>query len=165
MKTFRRLAVILASLLLASFLNAQNPAATPNPQPPSVLFHNARIFDGVKQEVWGQADVLVQGNRIAKSPVVPSNPIPILGSSTGPDAHSCPASSMPIRISCWPRCPCKAAMVADLAYINLVAAKEAQATLLAASPPFATWEGLSSGSSAPSTRVSTPARVSILPAP
>jgi hypothetical protein len=39
------------------------------PQPFSVPFHNARMFDGVKETASGQGDVLVQENKNAQSPV------------------------------------------------------------------------------------------------
>lgn len=41
----------------------------PMPQPFSVPFHNARMFDGVKETASGQGDVLVQENKNAQSPV------------------------------------------------------------------------------------------------
>jgi hypothetical protein len=63
MKAFRCLEVLTVSLLLAPFLNVQSSAAPATP-PSSVLFHNVRIFDGVKNELWAPADVLVQGNTI-----------------------------------------------------------------------------------------------------
>jgi imidazolonepropionase-like amidohydrolase len=130
MKTFRWLAIILVPLLLNSFMNAQSPAAAPDQQPSSVLFHNARIFDGVKQEVWGPADVLVQGNKIAKISSTPITPdaetkvIEATGRTLMPGLIDDHAHIMLAAM------PLQAALTADIGYINLVAAKEAQATLL-----------------------------------
>lgn len=129
MKTFRWLAVTLTSLLLTPFLNAQS-APTPAPQPSSVLFHNARIFDGIRNELSGPADVLVQGNKIAKISSTPIHPDPdtkvidATGRTLMPgliDAHA------HIMLAAMPM---QAALTADVGYINLVAAKEAQATLM-----------------------------------
>ena len=128
MKNIRYLAVMIIPLLLTPFIHAQNAAA--NPQPPSVLFHNARVFDGVKEEVWGPADVLVQGNKIAKISTTPIHPdattkvIDGTGRTLMPgliDAHThIMLAALPMQV----------ALTADLGYINLVAAKEAQASLM-----------------------------------
>src|ERR1700727_2264343 len=122
MKTFRCLVVILSSLLLAPFMNAQS-AAPPTAQPSSVLFHNARIFDGIKNELSGPADVLVQGNKIAKISTTPIHPDPdtkvidATGRTLMPgliDAHyHIMLAAMPMQV----------AMTADVGYINLAAAK------------------------------------------
>ena len=129
MKNIRCLAVILGSLLLASCIHAQNPAA-PNPRPSSVLFHHVRILDGVKEEVWGPADVLVQGNKIATISIkpIPSDPDTKVIDGTGRtlmpgliDAHThIMLAALPMQV----------ALTADIGYINLVAAREAQATLM-----------------------------------
>jgi imidazolonepropionase-like amidohydrolase len=130
MKTFPSLAVLLVSLLLAPFVHAQGAAAASNPQPSSYLFHQVRVFDGVKQEVSGPADVLIQANRIAKISSTPISPdadtkvIDGTGRTLMPgliDAHA------HIMLAAMPM---QAALTADIGYINLVAAKEAQATLL-----------------------------------
>jgi imidazolonepropionase-like amidohydrolase len=129
MKPRRCAAVILSSLLLAPFLNAQS-TAPPTPQPSSVLFRNARIFDGIKNELSAPADVLVQGNKIAKISATPIHPdsdtkvIDASGRTLMPgliDAHA------HIMLAAMPM---QAALAADIGYINLVAAKEAQATLM-----------------------------------
>jgi imidazolonepropionase-like amidohydrolase len=129
MKPRRCVAVILSSLLLAPFLNAQS-TALPTPQPSSVLFRNARIFDGIKNELSAPADVLVQGNKIAKISATPIHPdsdtkvIDASGRTLMPgliDAHA------HIMLAAMPM---QAALAADIGYINLVAAKEAQATLM-----------------------------------
>jgi imidazolonepropionase-like amidohydrolase len=129
MKKVRYLAVMMICLLLALFTEAQN-AAAPNPQPASILFHNVRIFDGVKEIVSGPVDVLVQGNKIAK---ISSTPIP-------PDADTkvidgTGRTLMPGLIDAHfhimlAALPMQVALTADLGYINLVAAKEAQASLM-----------------------------------
>ncbi|MDW5265218.1 MULTISPECIES: amidohydrolase family protein [Acidobacteriaceae] len=129
MKAFRWLTVLTVTLFLAPFLIAQNTGA-PTPQPPSVLFHNVHIFDGVKDNIWGPADVLVQGNTIAKistTPITPDSETKVIdgtGRTLMPgliDAHA------HIMLAAMPM---QAALTADIGYINLVAAKEAQATLL-----------------------------------
>jgi hypothetical protein len=75
MKNTRRLAVAVVCFLLTPPINAQNPAA-PSPQPSTVLFHNARVFDGVKDTLSEPSDVLVQGNKITKIPTTPITPDP-----------------------------------------------------------------------------------------
>ncbi len=129
MKNIRCLAVSMVSFLLLPLIHAQN-AAAPSPQPPAVLFHNARVFDGVKEEVWGPADVLVQGNKITKISTTPIHPdgdtkvIDGTGRTLMPgliDAHyHIMLAALPMQV----------ALTADLGYINLAAAKEGQATLM-----------------------------------
>jgi imidazolonepropionase-like amidohydrolase len=129
MQNVRHLAVMMISLLLAPFIYAQN-AAAPNPQPSSVLFHNVRVFDGVEEEVGGPADVLVQGNKITKISTTPIHPdsdtkvIDGTGRTLIPgliDVHfHIMLAALPMQV----------ALTADPGYINLVAAKEAQATLM-----------------------------------
>jgi imidazolonepropionase-like amidohydrolase len=129
MKSIHRFAVAIIFFLFPPLIGAQN-AAAPNGQPSSVLFHNARVFDGVKGEVWGPADVLVQGNKIAKISTTPINPdrdikvIDGTGRTLMPgliDAHfHIMLAALPMQV----------ALTADIGYINLVAAKEAQATLM-----------------------------------
>ena len=72
MSNLRCVAVMIFSLLLAPFIDAQN--TPPNPQPSAVLFRNARVFDGVKEQISGPVDVLVQGNKITKISTTPINP-------------------------------------------------------------------------------------------
>jgi imidazolonepropionase-like amidohydrolase len=129
MKSIRCLAVIMTSLLLTSFVRGQNAAAS-SPQPSSVLFHNARVFDGVKDTVSGPVDVLVQGNKIAKissTPIRPDADTKVIDGTARTlmpgliDAHyHIMLSSLPMQ----------AALMADLGYINLVAAREAEASLM-----------------------------------
>jgi imidazolonepropionase-like amidohydrolase len=129
MNNLRCIAGTIVSLLLTPVIHAQN-AAAPNPQPSAILFRNARVFDGVKEEIWGPADVLVQGNKITKISTTPINPdadtkvIDGAGRTLMPgliDAHyHIMLAAMPMQV----------ALTADLGYINLVAAKEAQATLM-----------------------------------
>ena len=73
MKNIRYFAVVTAFVLLGSWLSGQSTAA-PDAQPSSVLFHNVRVFDGVKETVSGPADVLVQGNKIEKISTTPIHP-------------------------------------------------------------------------------------------
>ena len=129
MKNIRSFAIVMAFVLLSSWLGGQN-AAAPNAQPSSVLFHNARVFDGVKETVSGPADVLVQGSKIAKISTTPIHPdadtkvIDGTGRTLMPgliDAHyHIMLAAMPMQV----------ALTADLGYINLAAAKEAQASLM-----------------------------------
>jgi imidazolonepropionase-like amidohydrolase len=129
MKNIRYFAVMMTLVLLSSSLDGQN-AAAPNAQPSSVLFHNARVFDGVKEVVSGPADVLVQGNKIAKISSTPIHPdadtkvIDGTGRTLMPgliDAHyHIMLAALPMQV----------ALTADLGYINLAAAKEAQASLM-----------------------------------
>lgn len=130
MKAFRCLAVILASLPLSPFMSAQNTAAAPNPQPSSILFHNTRIFDGVKQEVWGPADVLVQGNKVATISTTPIHPDANTKVTDGTGRTLMPGLIDAHAHIMLAAMPMQAALVADIGYINLVAAKEAQATLM-----------------------------------
>lgn len=128
MKNLRWITLFAVSLLFASFMPAQDAAH--NQQPSSVLFHNVRIFDGVKQEVWGPADVLIQGNKIAQISTTPISP--------GPDTKVIDGTGrtlMPGLIDAHTHImlaaiPMQAALTANIGYINLVAAKEAQATLM-----------------------------------
>lgn len=125
----RNLAVMIIPLLLAPLGIAQDAAAS-NPQQSSILFHNVRVFNGVRKEVWGPADVLVQGNKIAKISTTPITPdagtkvIDGTGRTLMPgliDAHThIMLAALPMQV----------ALTADIGYINLVAAKEAQATLM-----------------------------------
>jgi imidazolonepropionase-like amidohydrolase len=125
----RYLAALLISFLVTPSGNAQN-AAPRTPQPSAVLFHNVRIFDGIKETVWGPADVLVQGNKITKistTPIKPDSATTVIegaGRTLMPgliDAHfHMMLAALPMQV----------ALTADLGYINLVAAKEAQASLM-----------------------------------
>jgi imidazolonepropionase-like amidohydrolase len=129
MKNIRCLAVAMAFFLLLPLLHAQN-AAPPSPQSSAVLFHNVRVFDGVKEEAWGPADVLVQGNKITKISTTPIHPdgdtkvIDGTGRTLMPglidDHYHIMLAALPMQV----------ALTADLGYINFVAAKEAQATLM-----------------------------------
>lgn len=129
MERIRWFAVAVAFLLTPPLIHAQN-AAAPKPQPSAFLFHNARIFDGVKAEIWGPADVLVQGDKITKISTTPIHPdgetqvIDGTGRTLMPgliDAHAhIMLAALPMQV----------ALTADLGYINFVAAKEAQATLM-----------------------------------
>ena len=129
MKNIRCLAVMMISLLLTPFIDAQN-AAAPNPQPSSVLFHNVRVFDGVKEEVWGPADVLVQGNKITKISTTPINPDPDIKVIDGTGRTLMPGLIDAHTHIMLTALPMQVALTADLGYINLVAAKEAQATFM-----------------------------------
>ena len=129
MKKMRWLAVAVVCFLLTPLIDAQN-AAAPNPQPSAALFHNVRVFDGVRDALSGPADVLVQGNKIIKissTPVTPDSDTKVIdgtGRTLMPgliDAHAhIMLAALPMQV----------ALTADLGYINLVAAKEAQATLM-----------------------------------
>jgi imidazolonepropionase-like amidohydrolase len=129
MKRIGWFAATMVSFLLSPRMGAQN-ATAPTAQPSSILFHNARIFDGVKEEVWGPADVLVQGNKITKISATSINTdrdtkvIDATGRTLMPgliDAHyHVMLAALPMQV----------ALTADLGYINLVAAKEAEATLM-----------------------------------
>jgi imidazolonepropionase-like amidohydrolase len=129
MNSIRYVAVIMTSLLLNPVLNGQS-ATAPNPQPSSVLFHNARVFDGLKEVVSGPADVLVQGNKIARistTPITPDSETKVIdgtGRTLMPgliDAHyHIMLAALPMQVL----------LTADPGYINLVAAKEAQASLM-----------------------------------
>jgi imidazolonepropionase-like amidohydrolase len=129
MKSIRYLVAVMIPLVLTPFVTGQS-AAVPAPQQPSVLFHNARIFDGVKEAVSGPADVLVQGSKIIKisaTPISPDSETKVVdgtGRTLMPgliDAH------YHIMLAALPM---QALMTADIGYINLVAAKEAQASLM-----------------------------------
>lgn len=129
MKIIHCLVVTMVFFLLPPLIHAQNAAAL-NSQPSAVLFHRVRVFDGVKGEVWGPADVLVQGNKITKISTTPisADPDTKVIDGTGRtlmpgfiDAHyHVMLASLPMQV----------ALTSDVGYINLVAAKEAQATLM-----------------------------------
>jgi len=119
---------VFTSLLLVS-IEAQNTEIS-NPPPSAVLFHNVRVFDNLRKDVWGPVDVLVQGNKITKVSAAAINPdrdtkvIDGAGRTLMPgliDAHThVMLAAIPMQV----------ALTADLGYINFVAAKEAQSTLM-----------------------------------
>jgi imidazolonepropionase-like amidohydrolase len=117
------------TLLLSPFLNAQN-APAPNPKPSAVLFHNVRIFQGAAKKARGPADVLVQGNKIAKISTTPINPDPDTKIIDGTGRTLMPGLIDAHYHLMLAALPMQVALTADLGYINLVAAKEAQATLM-----------------------------------
>lgn len=129
MKGIDWLAVAMISLLLSPNVIAQN-ATTPGSQPSAVLFHRVRVFDGVKEQVWGPADVLVQGNKITKISTAPitadadTKVIDGTGRTLMPglidDHYHIMLTALPMQV----------ALTANIGYINLTAAKEAQATLM-----------------------------------
>jgi imidazolonepropionase-like amidohydrolase len=117
------------TLLLSPFLSAQT-ASAPDTKPPSVLFHGARIYDGAKQEVRGPADVLIQGNKIAKISTTPISPDPDTKVIDGTGRTLMPGLIDAHYHVMLAALPMQVALTADSGYINLVAAKEAQATLM-----------------------------------
>ena len=121
--------VTMISFLRPPLISAQN-ATAPNAQGSSVLFHNTRVFDGVKEKVWGPADVLVQGNKITRISATSINPDSDTKVIDGTGRTLIPgliAAHYHIMLAALPT---QVALTADLGYINLVAAKEAQATLM-----------------------------------
>lgn len=98
--------------------------------PSAILFQNVRIFDGKGGPLSAPSNVLVQGNKITKISTTQIRPdentkvIDGTGRTLMPgliDAHyHIMLASLPMQV----------ALTADVGYINLVAAKEAQATLM-----------------------------------
>ena len=109
--------------------NATPAAAAP---PPAVLFRDVRVFDGRRAALWGPVDVLVRGPtiaRIAASPMAvdgaaPTTVIDCKGRTLMPGLidnhwHTMMAST-----------PLPVLLEADVGYLNLLAAAQAEATLM-----------------------------------
>lgn len=113
-------------LILAITGSAWAQTATPS----AILFQNVRIFDGKGGPLSAPSNVLVQGNKITKISTTQIRPdentkvIDGTGRTLMPgliDAHyHIMLASLPMQV----------ALTADVGYVNLVAAKEAQATLM-----------------------------------
>jgi imidazolonepropionase-like amidohydrolase len=130
---------ILAALVAATAAWCDIPIAGAQSTPaaaasaPVVVFRNVRVFDGRKPTLSGPVDVLVRGSlveRIAASPIVladaPANVTVIAGNGRvlmpgliDNHWHTMLARPTPAQ-----------ALGSDPGYINLLAAAEAQATLL-----------------------------------
>ena len=105
MRNFRCVAVMILSLVLTPFITAQDTAA--NPQSPAVLFRNARVFDGVKDQISGPVDVLVQGNKITKISTTPIHPDADTKVIDGTGRTLMPGLWTPIITSGWPLFLCR----------------------------------------------------------
>jgi imidazolonepropionase-like amidohydrolase len=122
--------VVLISILLAEFaltgaVIAQSPAAV-------TVFQNVRIFDGKSDELSAPSHVLVRGNRIERISIRPI-PTDRRGDTTLIDGGG--RTLMPGLIDAhWhvalASIPRNIAHYGDIGYINLLASKEARATLL-----------------------------------
>lgn len=135
MDILRSIALVLATLL-GFGLHAQVPGAENSRSAgaasasPGIVFHRVRVFDGMHDQLRGPVDVLIEGNTVAKistAPIAdPPGAVDIDGSGRTLmpgliDAHvHIMMSSLPMQ----------ALLVADPGYLNLVAAKEAEAVLL-----------------------------------
>jgi imidazolonepropionase-like amidohydrolase len=127
------LIVCTAAGVLSFFADRQAQAQTSaqTPAPATVLFRNVRIFDGKSNALSGPANVLITGNKIEK---ISTAPIPANGNTlTTIDGDG--RTLMPGMIDAHTHImmaavPLQVALTADIGYLNLLAAKEAEATLM-----------------------------------
>lgn len=125
----RRSLVLIASLAFpAVAATAQKPAAAVT----ATLFQNVRVFDGKSGTVSGPTNVLVRGNTIAR---ISAAPIPTDKSMNTTIVSGNGRVLMPGLIDAhyhmmMARPSLAVVLTGDLGYLNLVAAQEAQATLL-----------------------------------
>lgn len=122
-----------ASLLTACCLIVAATCAEAQQEPPaSVLFEDVRIFDGKGDALSGPAHVLVRGNRIER---ISTAPIPVDRRADTRIIAGGGRTLMPGLIDAhWHAAmaavPLLVLMTADVGYLNLVAGREAEATLL-----------------------------------
>lgn len=122
-----------ASLLTACCLIVAATCAEAQQEPPaSVLFEDVRIFDGKDDALSGPAHVLVRGNRIER---ISTAPIPVDRRADTRIIAGGGRTLMPGLIDAhWHAAmaavPLLVLMTADVGYLNLVAGREAEATLL-----------------------------------
>jgi imidazolonepropionase-like amidohydrolase len=131
-----RLTVFFALILM--FCSAAYTQQSPNARAgstevnePTTLFQNVRIFDGKGGALSASANVLVRGNkieRISSTPIAKTTPNVTVIAGNGRvlmpgliDAHWHTMLVAP---------PMQVAMVADIGYLNLLAARQAEETLM-----------------------------------
>jgi imidazolonepropionase-like amidohydrolase len=119
----------LAAILLATVLSG---IVLAQPPPGSTLFQNIRIFDGKNAELSAPSNVLVRGNKIER---ISTEPIPTDRRGDTAIIDGGGRTLMPGLIDAhWhvalASIPRNIAHYGDIGYINLLASKEARATLL-----------------------------------
>jgi len=114
--------------LLAAFIGSTSGIAQ-TPGPPAVLFQNVRIFDGISESLSAPSNVLVSGNKIAridKGPILVDGAVVIEGRGR---------TLMPGLIDAhthlmFTAVPQLVALTSDVGYLNVVATKAADDTLM-----------------------------------
>lgn len=120
----------IAALLI--FLGTTTLAFSQASAPTSILFQNVRIFDGSDAALSAPSNVLVRGNKIEK---ISTSPIPVDRSANTRIIEGNGKTLMPGLIDAhyhmmFAAIPQTVAMTADIGYVELVAGKEAGATLM-----------------------------------
>jgi len=108
------------------------PTPAPAPTPSTVLFQNVRIFDGKASSLTAPSNVLVRGNRIEK---ISASPIPVDRSANTRVIEGGGRTLMPGLIDAhWhtmmAATPLPILIDGDIGYLNLLAARQAEATLM-----------------------------------
>ncbi len=124
--TTRGIAVFLITLCTTLLVFSQTVV------PSTVLFQNVRVFDGKSGILSAPSNVLVRGNTIEK---ISTLPIPVDRSANTQIVEGGGRVLMPGLIDAhwhamFASIPMQVALVADIGYINLLAGKEAEATLM-----------------------------------
>ncbi len=121
-----------ASLLLAASSIAPAFAQVVAPQPTQVLFSNVRVFDGKSTTLSAPSYVLVRGNKIEK---ISTTGIPVDRSAMTKVIEGNGRTLMPGLIDVhwhviYAAIPLSTIVTGDMAYVHLVAGKEAGETLM-----------------------------------
>lgn len=143
--------LLFSAMALPTIAFAQKPAAPA----PVTLFQNVRVFDGRTGTVSGPTNVLVKGNLIAR---ISSAPIPTDRSMNTTLVNGNGRVLMPGLIDAhyhmmMARPGLAVVLTGDLGYLNLVAAQEAEATLMrgfttvrdAGGPVFGLYQAINEG--------------------
>ena len=122
----RGIAIALSAVSFAVSMLSQEPPAI------TVLFQNVRIFDGQKASLSAASNVLVRGNKIEKisTAAIPVEPGPGTTIINGGGRVLMPGLIDAHWHAFMAATPLPLLMTADSSYLNLLAARQAEATLM-----------------------------------